>query len=389
LKPVACIAGPEREQKMSKNPTSVLERLGKLLSGRDRAGNLEQHRERSHRFAIVAPLGAGAMVAVEALHQAQHDELAGNRYRRGRSRAAVGLLGAALAVSLGLPVMPLHGRDGDPAQRLAPASALESQTDKANVSAPQRTLRPITAGMRRASQAQSADRDMQLAAFNPAGVAFAKPGIPRTALEDVVIDVIVAYTKAAASGYANIVREVIEPAIEAGNDSFQMSGIGQVRLRLVHAYQTDYVESGDQFVHLWRFADKGDGHMDEIHELRDRYRADVAVLVVDDADGCGQATRVQAEEDDAFAVVHHACAKANFSLVHEIGHLLGASHERGYVHANEWRDIMSYKANCGGCPRLPVWSNPNVLVRGVPAGSAGHDNARVIAENGLRVAAFR
>ena len=76
-------------------------------------------------------------------------------------------------------------------------------------------------------------------------------------------------------------------------------------------------------------------------------------------------------------------------LVHEIGHLLGASHERGFVHANEWRDIMSYKANCGGCPRLPVWSNPNVLIRGVPAGSVGHDNARVIAENGLRVAAFR
>jgi Metallo-peptidase family M12 len=371
---------------MSKNPTFLLERLGKLLNGQDRAGNFE-HRARSRRFAIVAPLRAGALVAVEPLCQAQHDALdaAGTRYHRGRFRAAVGLLGAVFAVALGLPAMPWQGRDGDPTQRLGPASAVERQA----IGLPERTLRPITAGMRRPSQAQSADRDMQLAAFNPAGVTFAKPNIPGTAVEDVVIDVIVAYTKAAASGYANLRREVIEPAIEAGNESFQMSGIGQVRLRLVHAYQTDYVESGDQFVHLWRFADRGDGYMDEIHELRDRYRADVAVLVVDDADGCGQATRVQADEDDAFAVVHHACAKANFSLVHEIGHLLGASHERGYVHGNDWRDIMSYKANCGGCPRLPVWSNPNVLVRGVPAGSAGHDNARVIAENGLRVAAFR
>ena len=75
-----------------------------------------------------------------------------------------------------------------------------------------------------------------------------------------------------------------------------------------------------------------------------------------------------------------ACAKANFFLVHEIGHLIGASHERGYVHGNEWRDIMSYKANCGGCARLPVWSNPNVLIGGAPAGSVGHDNARVIAD---------
>jgi Metallo-peptidase family M12 len=376
---------------MNKNPTSVLERLGKFLNGQGRGANLQEHHEWTHRFAVIAPLGAGAVVAMQALHQAEHDELAsaGARHRRGRSRAAMGLLGAALAVSLSLPAMPLQAGDGNPAQRLELTSVMESQTDKAEASVAKRTLRPITAGMRRPSQAESADRDMQLAAFNPAGVALANPGIPKTVLEDVVIDVIVAYTKAAANSYANIVREVIEPAVEAGNDSFQMSGIGHIKLRLVHTYQTAYVEAGDQFVHLWRFAAKGDGHMDEIHELRDRYRADVAILVVDDADGCGQATRVQADEDDAFAVVHHACAKANFSLVHEIGHLLGASHERGYVYGNEWRDIMSYKANCGGCLRLPVWSNPDVLIRGVPAGSAGHDNARVIVENGLRVAAFR
>ena len=374
-----------------KNPTSVLERLGKFLNGQRHAANLQEHRECSHRFAVIAPLGAGAVVAMQALHQAEQDELAsaGARHRRGRSRAAMGMLGVALAVSLSLPAMPSQAGDGNLAQRLEPTGVMESRTDKADVSVAKRTLRPITAGMRRPSHAESADRDMQLAAFNPAGVALANPGLPKIVLEDVVIDVIVAYTKAAANSYANIVREVIEPAVEAGNDSFQMSGIGYIKLRLVHTYQTGYVETGDQFVDLWRFADKGDGHMDEIHELRDRYRADVAILVVDDADGCGQATRVQADEDDAFAVVHHACAKANFSLVHEIGHLLGASHERGYVYGNEWRDIMSYKANCGGCLRLPVWSNPDVLIRGVPAGSARHDNARVIAENGVRVAAFR
>ena len=54
-------------------------------------------------------------------------------------------------------------------------------------------------------------------------------------------------------------------------------------MRLVHAYQTDYVKSGDQFVHLWRFADKADGYMDEVHDLRDEKRADVVVLIVDDA----------------------------------------------------------------------------------------------------------
>ena len=117
-----------------------------------------------------------------------------------------------------------------------------------------RALRPITAGMRRPTQ--TADRDMQLAAFNPAAIAIAPPRDRRIPLEDVMIDVIVAYTKAAAASYRDIVGEVIEPAIEGGNESFRMSGIGHIKLRLVHAYQTDYVESGDQFVHLWRFAER-------------------------------------------------------------------------------------------------------------------------------------
>jgi hypothetical protein len=271
------------------------------------------------------------------------------------------------------------------------SARLEASMDDSNAvakaaSTPKRTLRPITAGMRRPTAA-TADREIQLAALSPSAVAITPPR--RAPLQEVVIDVMIAYTKAAASGYADIVSEVIQPAIAAGNESFRLSGIGYIKLRLVHAYQTDYVESGDQFVHLWRFADKADGYMDEVHELRDRYHADVAVLIVDDTDGCGLATRVGADEDEAFAVVHHACAKSNFSLVHEIGHLIGASHERGYVHGNEWRDIMSYKANCGGCPRLPVWSNPELLIGGAPAGSVGHDNARVIAENAVRVAAFR
>jgi Metallo-peptidase family M12B Reprolysin-like len=351
---------------MTNNPASVFERLMRLLQGRSSAGNLRPHRAWAHR-------------QESSSLEAQH--------RCGLARAGIGVIGAALITFLSLPGEPGHRRDVDRSPSLVAPTPASAPTDATAVIGPKRTLRPITAGMRR--PAQSADRDMQLAAFSPAGVAFAKPAMPDGKLEDVVIDVIVAYTKAAASGYADIVREVVEPAIEAGNESFQLSGIGHIKLHLVHAYQTNYVESGDQFVHLWRFADKGDGYMDEIHELRDRYRADVAVLIVDDPDGCGQATRVSADEEDAFAVVHHACAKANFSLVHEIGHLLGASHERGYVHGNEWRDIMSYKANCGGCPRLPIWSNPDVLIRGVPAGSAGHDNARVIAENGLRVAAFR
>ena len=96
---------------------------------------------------------------------------------------------------------------------------------------------------------------------------------------------IVAYTQKAAANYTDIKRELVDLAIEEANESFRMSGLGNIKLRLVHAYQTDYVEEGAHFDHVWRFADKGDGYMEEIHGLRDKYRADVAVLIVDDSAG--------------------------------------------------------------------------------------------------------
>jgi metallopeptidase family M12-like protein len=225
---------------------------------------------------------------------------------------------------------------------------------------------------------------------------------PAARSKDIAIDVIVAYTRKAASNYGDVKRELVDLAIEEANHSLRMSNLANIKLRLVHAYQTAYVEEGEHFQHLWRFADRGDGYMDEIHGLRDKYRADVAVLIVDDPAGCGLSTRVYADAEEAYSVVHHECAAAAYSLAHEIGHLIGARHElaldktmmpfpygHGFVNGSKWRDIMSYKVSCGGCPRLPVWSSPTLLVKGEPAGSPDLDNARVIAEQAARVAAFR
>ena len=229
-----------------------------------------------------------------------------------------------------------------------------------------------------------------------------QPADAATLGKDIVINVIVAYTKKAASNYTDIEHELVDLAIEEANQSFRNSNLAQIKLRLVNAYQTDYAEEGMHFDHLWRFADKGDGYMDEIHDLRDKHDADVAVLIVDDPTGCGLATRVYAEADEAFAVVNHQCAALTYSLAHEIGHLIGARHElkidkvmtpfpygHAYVNGVKWRDIMSYKESCDGCPRLPIWSNPKIVINGEVAGTLNEDNARVIREQAERVANFR
>ena len=250
-------------------------------------------------------------------------------------------------------------------------------------------LRSVTRGMRRREPLLRSGRDnrVALAALHGAGPVKRDELAPKP--ESIVIDVLVAYTKKAARKYSDIRRELVDFAIDETNKSFLLSNIGHIRLRVAHAYQTDYVEEGEHFDHVWRFADKGDGYMDEVHGLRDMYRADVALLVVDDAKGCGLATRVHADADDAFAVVHHACAIANYTMAHEVGHLIGARHELSYASGTKWRDIMGLKESCGGCPRVPVWSSPTVLVNGEPAGTVEFDNARVIAEQAARVAAFR
>jgi hypothetical protein len=293
--------------------------------------------------------------------------------------------------------MPTRLRTNDASLRDDP---LVNQGDASTLRPPTKDMPP---GKRSRTLGSKKDRQLALAASKlKDAAAKTQKDILTSRPNDTVIDVIVAYTKKAASNYSDVKRELVDLSIEEANESFRQSGIGQVKLRLVHAYQTDYVEEGAHFDHVWRFADKGDGYMEEIHPLRDKYRADVAILIVDDPKGCGLATRVFAEASEAFAVVHHECAASTYTVAHEIGHIIGARHDlnldknmnpfpygHGFVNGTKWRDIMSYKESCGGCPRLPVWSNPNISVQGVVAGTADLDNARVIAEQAARVAAFR
>jgi hypothetical protein len=215
------------------------------------------------------------------------------------------------------------------------------------------------------------------------------------------IDVLVAYTPAAESESGGAAA-LAQLAIDETNQSYLKSGI-QPRLRLVHAEEVAYVESGDMELDVERLANPADGFLDDVPPLRDAHHADLAVLLTGNGNFCGIAADILAAADRAFAVVGQNCATGYYSFGHELGHLQGARHNpeadptpTPFAHghgffstANRKRTVMSYDCPVG-CTRIDVWADPTVVVDGVPMGDpAVHHDARVLNETACDIAAFR
>jgi parallel beta-helix repeat protein len=218
-----------------------------------------------------------------------------------------------------------------------------------------------------------------------------------------VIHLMVAYTPKAANKSRNI-DALIQLAIDETNLSYEQSNI-RTRLHLVHTYQVDYVEQ-DIVSDLKHLSSKNDGHMDEIHALRDQYCADIVAMIEFSNNYCG-VSYLNPDADFAFCVVSLKCATGYYSLGHEIGHLFGARHNpesdpknvpypygHGYLHINGWRTIMAYN-NAALCPnayceRVLHWSNPGIRFQNTYTGSySTHNNSRVINESAIKLANFR
>ena len=204
-----------------------------------------------------------------------------------------------------------------------------------------------------------------------------------------LIKILFAYTRAAAS--ATNVPAAIRIAVETANESFQ-GELGDdhgayASQREVHAFLTNvmevevtnYVESGSIDKDLARFQDPNDGYMDEIHRIRDKCEADICVLIVEGKDGdpgynlCGKAASIYATPSTAFCVVREKCVIGNYTIAHEIGHLLGARHNtqidpntfpfsygHGIYWTNNWRSIMAYMNTIDDLKtrRVIIWSSP-------------------------------
>jgi len=230
--------------------------------------------------------------------------------------------------------------------------------------------------------------------------------------EDVEVDVMILYTPAARldAGGSEAIMDLIDLAIKETNQAYQNSGINQ-RVRLVYVQEINYVESRSMTTDLNRLTRKTDGFMEEVHALRDMYQADMVSMLTTNNSNCGIAWLMNRPEawfgDWAFSVVDIMCATGYLSLAHELGHNMGANHNReasdgngsypfsfGYRAPNfAFRTIMSYSCP-GGCPRVPYFSNPALMYKDAALGVVSTalnsaDNARTLNLNARLVAGFR
>jgi hypothetical protein len=216
------------------------------------------------------------------------------------------------------------------------------------------------------------------------------------------IRVLVIATQGAINAYGGNMRAKAELAVAESNEGFR-NGWTNIRMELAD-YRTTGFPDGRMGEDLGRLQNPGDGQLDEVHALRDAARADVVVMLTDGKDACGVGY-LNAPASHAFAVVGWRCATGNYSFAHEVGHVLGANHDRAnasgspypYGHGYQFslgsgerfRTIMSYDCP-GGCTRINTWSNPNITYGSARTGDAATaDNQRVLAQRKYVVAGFR
>ncbi|MCL1943857.1 MAG: T9SS type A sorting domain-containing protein [Candidatus Azobacteroides sp.] len=242
---------------------------------------------------------------------------------------------------------------------------------------------------------------------------FADPDNPAT------IDLLVVYTPAAAS-YANSyggINNIISTMIAWGNTCFSSSQTG-ITLTLVHSELVSYIEENEMTTSqdneistsLRRLCDPYDGYMDNVHELRRQYNADLVQLIGTNGGGMGDLLNVDSNYDKAFSVVNigniASPSGGRFSSVHEIGHNMGLAHGANMIDpgtgifsysygwdwqggTNKYCSVMSYPdsryySDEIARERVSYFSNPNINIDYSGISVAIGDAAKADASRSLR-----
>lgn len=248
-----------------------------------------------------------------------------------------------------------------------------------------------------------------------------------------VIDVLVVWTNESIPGGDMSTAELwTTTAEQETKDALTASGVENVTIRVVHIGQVPYSvasngESGDVRNDLVQ----GNGNLMQVHQMRDDFGADVAVLVTkipSDTFFSGVTAFTFQDSDvgnskglasKAFALVSpwSLTIQGGFFFAHELGHLMGAQHEGSsgdpFGHSREHVSppspacgpglrtlgVSGCTTKCapcvGICPIFGAWSNTiphDTLVTNCnePMGATGvEDNALTIQKTAKTVANIR
>ncbi len=223
------------------------------------------------------------------------------------------------------------------------------------------------------------------------------------------IDLLVLYTPAAKNSVLNI-HDVISGAVNDLEESFAQTNSMSAKVNVVQTYEVNFQETaiGDLTVDLGKLQDPNSGYMDEIHDIRLNHGANLVSLIVAPPvqSDCGRGFQ-KADYEKGFSIVRLDCIEPYFSFAHEIGHNIGADHNRvgtsvinvdfcdddppincyghGYnADQIETSTMMAYKA---GYMRVNYWSTPSVYLGNpdqkkmldtdlVPIGTSSYENNR-------------
>ena len=201
----------------------------------------------------------------------------------------------------------------------------------------------------------------------------------KQAIDSETVDVLVVYTQRVEDheGGSAQVKATIENEVAKMNQFLENSDLAHRQINLAHMEKVDYVQTGEyigrdldilMFTAADNYDDRDYSALDEVHELREKYQADLVHLLFKEAHGaCGVASRYTAYQDKwiervicpgssnpsdcllserkkewrkrrSFSVSSIKCAGGHV-FAHELGHTFSLWHDRGDYNWDYVEDI--------------------------------------------------
>lgn len=221
-----------------------------------------------------------------------------------------------------------------------------------------------------------------------------------------LVDVLVLYTPQArvGAGGTAAIQASIDLAFFEANTVFQNSLVN-ARLRLAHASEVAYPESGSAATDLANLQNSNSPLSGMAAQLRDQYSADLVCLVTEQGNDWEFYGLQGPSAESAFSLLRRPFLTGSYFLPVVLGLNFGCQLERPYADSE---GAFSYAYGCSfwvsntlystvegfSGQRLPFFSNPNVHYQGVSAGIPDGlpepaDNAQVLNHTAPLVAGFR